>query len=215
MTCCQCQGAESVFSGWYVRRELRRYRRSGPRPTTRILIDALKAEGADGATILDIGGGIGALHHGLLEAGATRATEAEAATAYLEAASDEAKRQGHAGRVDYRHGDFVSLANELEPAEIVALDRVICCYPDMDALVTLSVGKARRLYGLVYPRDVWWTKMGHRFLNFLLRLTGNPFRVFVHPTRSVDALVRGAGFRRLFQHDTMSWQVVVYGRETS
>ena len=127
----------------------------------------------------------------------------------------EVELQGHADRVEYRHGDFVSLADDLGQADIVLLDRVICCYPDMGALVRLSVGKASRLYGVVYPRDVWWTRLGNRFLNLLFWLSRNPFRVFVHPTWSVDALVRGAGFRQLFHSNTLNWQVVVYGRETT
>jgi hypothetical protein len=212
MTCCQCQGAESVFSGWYVSRELRSYRRKGPRRTTRMLIDALEAEDVEGATLLDIGGGVGAIQHELLRQGLSSATAADAASAYLEAASREAERQGHADRVQYRHGDFVQLADEFERADVVTLDRVICCYHDMRSLVERSVGKAVRLYGLVYPRDVWWTRLGNRLLNLFLWLTRNPFRVFVHSEAVVDGIVRTAGFELRYRRLTPSWQVVLYER---
>lgn len=212
MTCCQCQGAESVFSGWYVTRELRSYRRKGPRRTTRLLIDALESEGIEGATLLDIGGGVGAIHHELLRIGLSNATVADAASAYLEAAAREAERQGHADRVQYRYGDFVQLADELERADVVTLDRVICCYHDMRSLVERSVDKAAQLYGLVYPRDVWWTRLGNRLLNVFLWLTRNPFRVFVHSERAVDDRVRAAGFEQRYRHLTPFWQVVVYSR---
>ncbi len=177
-----------------------------------MLVDALRAEGAAGATVLDIGGGVGAVHHELLKAGASRATNAEAAPAYLEAARGEAERQGHADRVSYRCGDFVEIAGELQVADIVTLDRVICCYPDADSLLRLSVDKARQLYGVVYPRDDWWTRLGHRLLNLFLKVTRNPFRVFVHATRDVDAPVREAGFEPRYRRVTPFWQVVVYGR---
>lgn len=213
MTCCQCQGAESVFSGWYVRRELKRYRRKGPRSTTRMLVAALKAEGVEGATLLDIGGGVGAVQHELLRAGAASVTGADAARAYLEAAREEAQRQGHAERIHHRHGDFVEFAGELESADIVTLDRVICCYPEMESLVGLSAAKARRLYGLVYPREVWWTKLGNRLLNLTLWLARNPFRVFVHSSEAVDAVLREAGLRRCHYRRTPFWQVAVYRRE--
>jgi hypothetical protein len=212
MTCCQCQGAESVFSGWYVWRELRTYRRKGPRRTSRQLIEAIEAEGIEGATLLDIGGGVGAIHHELLRAGLAEATVADAASAYLQASARESQRQGHADRVRYRYGDFVQLADELGPADVVTLDRVICCYPDMRSLVKRSLDKALRVYGLVYPRDVWWTRLGHRALNLLLWLTRNPFRVFVHSERAVDEMVYAAGFERSRRYLTPFWQVVVYSR---
>lgn len=212
MTCPQCKGADKLFSGVHVARELKKYRRKGPRGTTRTLIDALKAEGVDGATLLDIGGGVGAIQLELLSAGAARATGADAATDYLEAARQEAERQGHADRIAFHHGDFVAIADQLEAADIVTLDRVICCYPDVKALVRASVDKARRLYGVVYPRDVWWTKLGCRFLNLFLWASRNPFRVFVHSSRDVDTLVREAGFQHRLTRVTPNWQVVLYSR---
>jgi magnesium-protoporphyrin O-methyltransferase len=89
MSCCHCQGAQRVFSGRYVARNLKHYRRKGPDKTTRVLVDALVAEGVEGATLLDVGGGVGAIEYELLNAGAARATNAEAATGYIEAAREE------------------------------------------------------------------------------------------------------------------------------
>ena len=213
MTCCQCQGAEKLFRGVYVRRELRGYRRKGPRRTTRMLLDGVKQQGIDEATILDIGGGVGVIQHELLEAGASQATGAEAAPAYVAAAEEEARRQGHFDRMTHHHGDFIELADEVGPADIVTLDRVICCYPDMESLVRQSVAKARRVYAVVYPRDTWLYAIGHRVLNALLWLRRNPFRVYMHATRDVEALIHEAGFRRAYFGKTMSWQVAVYSRE--
>lgn len=215
MSCCHCQGAQRVFSGRYVARNLKRYRRKGPDKTTRMLIDALVAEGVEGATLLDIGGGVGVIGYELLNAGAGRATTVEAAKGYIEAAREETARRGLVDRMTIREGDFVEIADDVESADIVTLDRVICCYPDVSALVLLSVGKAGRLYGAVYPRDTWWTKLGNRLLNLTLWATRNPFRVFTHPTREVDSLIRGAGFRQRFHRTTFTWQVVVYGRDSA
>ena len=110
-------------------------------------------------------------------------------------------------------GDFVALAPTIEPADIVALDRVVCCYPDMAALVTLSVAHARRRYGLVYPRDRWWIRAGTRVLNALARLARQKVRAHVHRTAAVDSIVRAAGFAPLLRRTNVFWQVVVYQRE--
>jgi magnesium-protoporphyrin O-methyltransferase len=181
-----------MFAGKYVARELKKYRRKGASATTQMLIDSLKAEVVEGAALLDIGGGLGAIQHALLDAGASR--------------------QGHANNIEFRQGDFVEIAAELEDADVVTLDRVICCYHDMESLVELSARRARRLYGVVYPRVTWWTKIGFRFLNFSLWLSRNPFRVFLHPPARVEELIRAAGFERRFHHETFSWQVCVYRR---
>ena len=162
MKCRQCQGIERWFNKKLAAKELRQYRKKGPARTTRMLIEALKAEGIEGMTLLDIGGGIGTIQHELLGAGVSSAINLEGSTAYLETAKEEAERRGHAHRVRYHHGDFVGLASDIQGADIVTLDRVICCYPDFPALVGLSSARAGKLYGVVYPHDTWWAKIGWR-----------------------------------------------------
>jgi hypothetical protein len=94
----------------------------------------------------------------------------------------------------------------------VTLDRVVCCYPDYHDLVGLSSARAKKLYGLVYPRDTWLSRLGVKVLGFYFKLAKSSYRPFVHPTQSVDAIVRGQGFQRKFYGQTMIWQVVVYER---
>ena len=140
--------------------ELRSYRNKGPIPSTRMLIDALKTEGVEGATVIDIGGGIGAVQHELLAAGAAHVTSVDASDAYIQTAREESERRGLSGRVTYHHGDFLELAETIPPADIVTLDRVINVYPDWKRLIHLSAARARRLYGLVYPRNTLPVKDG-------------------------------------------------------
>jgi 2-polyprenyl-3-methyl-5-hydroxy-6-metoxy-1,4-benzoquinol methylase len=212
MDCCECQGIEGFFNQREAARNLKAYLRNGPARSTRILLDALRAAGVEGATLLDIGGGIGAIQLDLLSAGASSATDVDASTAYIAVAREEGARRGYSDRVTYQHGNFVDLAPTIAPADIVTLDRVICCYHDMQGLVGTSAAKARRLYGLVYPRDAWFMRMGGVVINFLLRLQRNPFRFFTHRTRAVEALLREAGLERRFQRDAGVWQVAVYAR---
>jgi magnesium-protoporphyrin O-methyltransferase len=205
---------ESQFDRGEAGRKLRAYRTGGPPRSTRILLGALVAEGVAGMTLLDIGGGVGAIQHELLKAGAERATNVEASNAYLDVARAEAMRQGHADRATFHHGDFVALADEIAPADIVTLDRVICCYHDMPALVGRSSTKARRLYGLVYPRDTWWVRAGVKAENGMHWLERTPFRVFAHRSAEVDAVVRRNGLEQRFKRNAGPWQVIVYARQT-
>ena len=136
----------------------------------------------------------------------------DASRAYIAAARDEAVRQGHADRVRYVAGDFVAVAPEVAPADLVALDRVICCYPDMASLVGRSASLARRRYGLVYPRDTWFSRVGIGILNLRSRLTRSPFRAYVHRTADVEAILASHGLVRRLHRTTLIWQLSLYER---
>jgi magnesium-protoporphyrin O-methyltransferase len=203
---------DAEFDEESVRRDLLEFRRDGADGTTRRLARALVEQGVRGATLLDIGGGVGALQFELLGAGVAASVDVDASAAYLEAASGEAAERGLREQTAYRHGDFVELAAEIEPADVVTLHRVICCYPDAVALVSASASHARRLYGLVYPVDRWWTRILFSFGNLASRLTGNAFRIHLHPTSLVDRLVREAGLEPRYRHVGWIWQTAVYAR---
>jgi SAM-dependent methyltransferase len=213
MSQCQCEGIESVFDEKLAGSQLARSRKRGAPRSTRLLIDELLRRGVNGRTLLDIGGGIGAIQHELLAAGVTEATDVDASSAYLKAARAEAERRGFDSRIRFHHGNFVDLAHDIPPADIVTLDRVICCYDNAQALLSASVEKARSYYGLVYPREVWWTRLGVRLMNFSRRLRRDPFRVFAHPAGLVDSILSARGFQRAFRRVTGMWQVVLFSRE--
>lgn len=213
MQCSQCAGIEEEFNEVVARRELVRYRRRGVGGTTRLLIDALKDAGLAGQTLLDIGGGAGIIQHELVAAGVDRVTSVDASSAYLQVQQDEAARRGYAARAEYLSGDFVAVASQVPAADLVTLDRVICCYHDMPALVGASASRARRFYGIVIPRDTWWNALAFRVLNFVMRLRRTPFRTFLHPIDAIDAAVRKEGLRRrAYLRDTLVWRVAVYAR---
>jgi magnesium-protoporphyrin O-methyltransferase len=212
MDCCRAQSLDAEFGKKIAAINLRQYRRGGPSKTTRLLLKAVEAEGVAGRSLLDIGGGVGAISHELLRAGLAHATSVDASGAYVAAARSEAERQGHEDRLTLQQGDFVLLADDISAADIVTLDRVICCYPDMPALVSASAAHARLVYGLVYPRDTWWTRLGVRMVNLYFRIRRHAFRTFVHPPESVNALVTAHGLQTRFRQSTGVWQVVVYAR---
>ena len=193
--------------------ELRRYREKGPIPSTKALIDALVAESVEGATVLDIGGGIGAVQHELLAAGAAHVTSVDASASYLEAAREEAGRRGVEERVTYRHGDFVELAESVPPADIVTADRVINVYPDWERLAGLAAARAQRLLGLVYPRDTGMTKLVVFAMNLKLRLTRKPVRAYIRPQDAIERIARENGLAPHVAQDVgPAWHVAVFRR---
>lgn len=212
VSCCQCEGIAEQFGARTAGRELRRFRRRGPIQSTRLLIEDLRSADVAGASLLDIGGGIGAIHHALLGAGARDAVHVDVSRDYIDAARQEAVRIGHADQLRFVHGDFVQLASTLSGADIVTLDRVICCYPDMEALAGAAASKAGRLLGAVYPRDAWWMRLGVRAVNVLMRARRSEFRVFVHSPAAIDGVLRQHGLERRTRRRTIGWEVVTYAR---
>lgn len=155
---------------------------------------------------------MGVIQHELLKAGISCAVGVDASSAYIKGVEEEAERLGHGDRISSRFEDFVEVAEEIQPADIVTLDRVICCYHDLDGLVGLSTDRATSMYGVIYPRDTWPVKVAFGLINLYLRLSRKTFRVFVHPTSLVDALVRRSGFQQRYYSKTLVWQVVLYSR---
>jgi uncharacterized membrane protein len=204
----------SDFGDFYNARkaasELRSYRSKGPIPSTKMLVEALKAEGVQGARVIDIGGGIGAVQHELLAAGAAHVTSIDASDAYIQTAREESARQGLTDRVTYYHGDFLELAETIPPADIMTLDRVINVCPDWKQLIHLSAARACRLYGLVYPRNTLSVRMVVSLMN--LFVWRGPVHAYVRPPDVIDRVVSEAGLVRCFSSTTGPWQVAVYRR---
>jgi magnesium-protoporphyrin O-methyltransferase len=209
---CGCEPGFEIFDRRTAESDIERYRRHGPDETTRLLLDMIRERGVQAATVLDIGGGVGVIDHELLKAGAGHATIIDASAPSLEAARNEARRRGHLDRVEFMDGDFVSRAAAIDPADIVTLDRVVCCYPDVASLVRLSAERARRLYGLVLPRDRRFVRWGIRLMNVWFRVRGLAYRAFAHPNAVVDALAAEEGLHPAVERRTFFWRVVLYER---
>jgi hypothetical protein len=192
---------------------LHRYREKGPIPSTRALIEALKAEGVEGATLLDIGGGIGAIQHELLDAGAARATSVDASAPYLDAGRAESGRRGHDGRVTYLLADFVDVADSVPPAQIVTLDRVINVYPEWERLAGLAAVRAQRLFGLVYPRDTRMVRLVVFAMNLMLRVQRKPVRAAIRPSDAIERIASENGLAPHVSQDVgPAWHVAVFRR---
>jgi magnesium-protoporphyrin O-methyltransferase len=204
--------AGDLFDARAARRDLRRYRARGASSTTRLLIDALLDQRSEDRTLLDIGGGVGAIPRELLPAGFSHAVQVDASAAYLAVSEREANRHGLRDRITFRYRDFVELADELAAADVVTLDRVVCCYPDGERLVASSAAKAQHLYGLVLPRERIITRIGVTLANAWFRLRGSAFRTYLHSTENVESVLRGHGFRRTYVAHSLLWRVATYSR---
>ena len=212
MDCCEPTLYDDQFDARRADKRLREYRRNGPNGWTGRLVAGLSAGGVDGLTVLDIGAGVGAVHHALLDAGAASAVDVDASGPYIAAARTEAERRGLADRVTYLKGDAVALAGDIDGADLVALDRVVCCYPDMEALVGVAAERTRRRLGMVLPRDDAWIRAGVGVSNRWSAIRRDPFRVHVHGTAAVLEVATAGGLVPLASHRGRFWQTMILER---
>ena len=200
------------YDGLNADADLQRWRDGRLNQVTRELIAIIQRLGIEGARVLDIGAGVGAVHVGLLEAGAASAVDVDASREFLATARAEADRRGLNGRVEYRYGDVVELAGELPAADIVTLDAVICCYPSRELLLAAATRSRPRLVGISYPRDVWWMRLFMRLYNLVQVLRRSPARYFIHRHAQLERWMTGAGYRNAHEGGIPVWRVVLYRR---
>jgi SAM-dependent methyltransferase len=208
--CCAITG--QAFDAKRAARDIREYRRFGPAGQTAELLKSLRDLKLVDVTLLDIGGGVGVIHHELLADLAREATHVDASAAYLEVARQESARRGHAPRIRFVHADFTEIASELPQADVVTLDRVVCCYPDFHLLLRSAADRSRRILAMTYPRQTWYLRIGLDIVNFFQRLRRDPFRVFLHPVQEMERLLNHAGLRRLSIKRQFVWEVALYSR---
>ena len=166
-----------------------------------------------GVTVLEVGGGVGAIELELLAAGAERTTNVELAATYEDEAAELARERHVEHRVQRRVGDFVAEAAELEPHDVVVMHRVVCCYPDADAMIGAGADRARVRLLLTYPQDRWLLRMGVVVVNALLRLRGSTFQVYVHRRAQIDAVAgaHGLALAHRRRHGLL-WESAAFGR---
>ena len=210
--CCSPKGYQWIFSEKTARADAQSYRRKGLDPTSRRIVDYLKGRGVEGRTLLEVGGGVGAIQIELLKAGATRAISVELTPTYEQVALELLHEAGLEDRVERRVMDFAHSANEFPMADVVIMNRVICCYPDMPVLAGAAADRAGEVLVMSFPRRTWWTRAMLSIGNFALRVTRRQFQVFIHPPAQILAEAERHGLHKAVDQAGRFWQVAAAQR---
>jgi 2-polyprenyl-3-methyl-5-hydroxy-6-metoxy-1,4-benzoquinol methylase len=206
-SCCDSRGCDGFFTGRFARRVARRYRKKGLDKTALRMVRFLERAGIEGATVLEIGGGVGEIEIELLKRGAERAVNLELSPAYAEEAKQLLQEAGLDDRAEWRLHDIAADPEGIEPADIVVLHRVVCCYPDYERLLGTAAQHARRLLVFSYPRRNAVSRLFIGALNLVFRLLRKEFRTFTHPPSRMLAVLEERTLRRTFAHHGLVWQV--------
>jgi hypothetical protein len=212
--CCAPTEYRRFFSRKVAAKDARRYRKRGLTGTARRLTEL--AGDVTGESVLEVGGGIGAIELELLGAGAGRATSVEISAGYEDEAEALLAERGLMGRVDRRVADFVVDRGTIAAHDVVVLHRVVCCYPDLDALVGAAAARTGRVLLLTYPQERWYTRAGLRLVNAYLRLSRCGFRTYVHPVERIVADVASHGLMpSVRERNGLIWESAAFNRAGS
>jgi magnesium-protoporphyrin O-methyltransferase len=210
--CCGGSGYQETFGDGFARRVSRRYRQRGLDRTQRRLVDFLAERGIEGASVLEIGGGVGELQVELLRRGADRATNLEISENYEAEAAALLRETGLADRVTRRLHDIATAPDEVPEADVVLLHRVVCCYPDYERLLGAAATHARRLLVFSHPPRNLVIQAVQGMENLVRRLQGNDFRAFAHPPAAMVEVVQANGLTQQYRHQGIAWTVVGFAR---
>jgi 2-polyprenyl-3-methyl-5-hydroxy-6-metoxy-1,4-benzoquinol methylase len=205
--CCPSRDYHRFFNQRFARRLATRYTKRGLDPTAQTMVQFLQAAGVEGASVLEIGGGIGEIQVELLKAGAARAQNLELSPAYQEPARTLAAQAGVQERIAWRIHDLAQDPAGVEPADLVVLHRVVCCYPDYERLLGAAADHARRALVFSYPPRNPLSRAFYGVFNLVMRLTRSSFRGFAHSPGAMLAVLEDHGLRSTYQRRSRIWQV--------
>jgi magnesium-protoporphyrin O-methyltransferase len=204
-SCCNPRGCDRFFGRRFARRVARKYREGGLDDTARRMVDFLVERGLEGATVLEVGGGVGEIQIELLKRGAASAVNLELSPGYEQEAARLAREVGVEGRVEFRLHDIA--VSGVESADIVVLHRVVCCYPDYERLLGAAAEHARRVLVFSHPPRNVFSRAVLAAQNLGLRAMGREYRTFAHPPQAMLAVLERHGLRRVFTHRGMPWRI--------
>jgi 2-polyprenyl-3-methyl-5-hydroxy-6-metoxy-1,4-benzoquinol methylase len=210
--CCDHEDYQSVFSSRFARRQSRRYHRRGLTPAAQGIVDFATSQGIKDATVLEIGGGVGQLQIELLRRGAAHVTNLEISENYEAEATRLLDAAGITDRVSRRFLDIAQTPDEVEPADVVVLHRVVCCYPDYGRLLKVAAGHARKTLVYSHPAANVVNRMQFGTENLYRRLTRNDFRAFIHPPDGMLHAAESAGLSMAYRSHARDWDVVGLAR---
>jgi magnesium-protoporphyrin O-methyltransferase len=210
--CCRPGDYDKVFDEAHARAKARDYVRKGLTGDARRIVELVRGRMTPGYSVLEVGGGVGEVQLELLQAGAAHVQNIELATRYEAVASELIRERGVDDRVERRLGDFVREAAEIPVADVVVMNRVVCCYPDADALVHAAADHARRYLVMTFPVERWWIRVAIAAENALMRVRGSTFRAYVHATSAVLAAAQRRGMRLAEHRRGLIWQLIALER---
>jgi len=207
-----CCGADLFFDKKTAAKEYIHYLKKGPSRVTAKIIQQLENQRVEGKSMVDVGGGIGAIQWWFIQKGGNKTTDIDASTGYLKQAQNHASEKGWKDKTQFLLGDCTDVYKEIDDPDFITLDKVVCCYPNYKEILELTCEKSTGHVSLSYPMDGIISQairgLGAIFFMFI----HNPFRPYVHPVKEIRNVFAEKGYERISYDLAFPWHVETYSR---
>lgn len=191
-----------------------RYHKRGLSKSSRLLLSFILEDGILGRTVADLGCGAGGFSMELLKKGASSSVGFDLSPKMIESATSLARATGFDSRAKFELGNAATV--ELPAADIVLMDKVLCCYSEWQPLLNNAIGASKSIIGFIVPRDEgvakWPFRLGVKVVNFFQR-RGKKILFYLHPLDCVDETLRSSGFTLRRKRGSRFWLVFLYTRD--
>lgn len=207
-----CCGADLFFDQKKSGKLYKNYLIKGPSRVTAKMIKQLEKQEIAGKSMVDIGGGIGALQWWFLENGGNKTVDIDASSGYLKQAENHAISKGWESNAQFLLGDCLDVYPQIKYADFITLDKVVCCYPNYKEILEASCDKATEAVSLSYPMDGFISDAIRKLGDILMSFRDNPFRPFIHSVTDIRTVFEQKGFKRVAHKLVFPWHVETYER---
>jgi len=205
-----CCGADMFFNAKTATKEYNKYLKKGPLKATAKVIQQLAGQNLENKSLIDVGGGIGAIQWWFLEQGGQQTTGIDASSGYLQKAHEHATENGWGNKTSFIEGDCTEKYNEVDDAHFITLDKVVCCYPDYKDIISATCEKSREYVSLSYPMDGIISHALRNIGSLYFKIKKNPYRPFVHSVKEIRELFSQKGYERVAHNISFPWHVETY-----
>jgi len=207
-----CCGADLFFNKKTAAKEYRKYLKKGPVKATAKIIQQLAAQNVTGKSLVDIGGGIGALQWWFLQQGGGQTTDIDASSGYLKKAETHAHDNGWQDKTSFLMGDCTDLYQNVEDPHIITMDKVVCCYPNFKEILSATCEKSKEIVSLSYPMDGIISQALRKIGDLYFMIKKNPYRPYVHSVKEIREIFASKGYQRVAHDLSFPWHVETYAR---
>ncbi len=207
-----CCGADLFFNKKTAAKEYRQYQKKGPSKATAKIIQQLENQSVEGKSLVDVGGGIGALQWWFLQKGGKQTTDIDASSGYLEQVQNHAKENGWQDKTHFVLGDCTDVYKEIDDPHFITLDKVVCCYPNYKEILESTCEKSTGHISLSYPMDGMISQAIRGLAVLFFMLKRNPYRPYVHSVKEIRNVFAQKDYQRIAHDFVFPWHVETYVR---
>jgi len=101
---------------------------------------------------------------------------------------------------------------DAQETDITILDKVVCCFENLDDLLRQSLSKTRNVYALSFPKPNFFVRTLFHIPIAVGKLLDWSFHPCWHDWNAMKQTIEQHGFKQMFHGGKLMWDVYVFER---